>query len=83
MAKKASSSSSKGKRKVEEVMKEHMQGTLKSGSGKKSHKSQAGGSDRFERGAEVGREDPQEEEIVSPRESGIIPGGGVPHSVGG
>ena len=35
MAKKASSSSSKGKRKVEKVMKEHKQGSLKSGSGKK------------------------------------------------
>ena len=34
MAKKTSSSS-KGKRKVEKVMKEHKQGTLKSGSGKK------------------------------------------------
>ena len=34
MAKKTSSSS-KGKRKVERVMKEHKQGTLKSGSGKK------------------------------------------------
>jgi hypothetical protein len=36
MAKKTSgSSNSKGKRKVEKVMKEHKQGTLKSGSGKK------------------------------------------------
>ncbi len=35
MAKKPSSSSSKGKRKVEKVMKEHKQGSLKSGSGKK------------------------------------------------
>jgi hypothetical protein len=34
MAKKTSSDS-KGKRKVEKVMKEHKQGTLKSGSGKK------------------------------------------------
>ena len=34
MAKK-NSSSSKGKRKVEKVMKEHKQGSLKSGSGKK------------------------------------------------
>lgn len=34
MAKK-DSSSSKGKRKVEKVMKEHKQGSLKSGSGKK------------------------------------------------
>jgi hypothetical protein len=34
MAKKTSSSS-KGKRKVEKVMKEHKQGSLKSGSGKK------------------------------------------------
>ena len=39
-AKKKSSSSSKGKRKVHKVMMEHKQGTLKSGSGKKvkSHK---------------------------------------------
>ena len=35
MAKKASSSNSKGKRKVEKVMKEHKEGSLKSGSGKK------------------------------------------------
>jgi uncharacterized protein DUF6496 len=35
MAKKTSSTSSKGKRKVEKVMKEHKQGSLKSGSGKK------------------------------------------------
>jgi hypothetical protein len=35
MAKKTSGSNSKGKRKVEKVMKEHKQGTLKSGSGKK------------------------------------------------
>ena len=35
MAKKTSSTSPKGKRKVEKVMKEHKQGTLKSGSGKK------------------------------------------------
>ena len=35
MAKKASSSSSKGKRKIHKVMKEHKEGTLKSGSGKK------------------------------------------------
>jgi len=33
--KKSSSSQSKGKGKVEKVMKEHKQGTLKSGSGKK------------------------------------------------
>ncbi len=31
----ATSSSSKGKRKVQKVMKEHKEGTLKSGSGKK------------------------------------------------
>ena len=35
MAAKKSSSSSTGKRKVHTVMKEHKQGTLKSGSGKK------------------------------------------------
>ena len=35
MAKKTSSSSSPGKRKVHKVMKEHKEGTLKSGSGKK------------------------------------------------
>ncbi len=35
MAKKTSSTSSKGKRKVEKVMKEHKQASLKSGSGKK------------------------------------------------
>jgi len=35
MAKKSTSASSKGKRKVEKVMKEHKQGKLKSGSGKK------------------------------------------------
>ena len=34
-AKKKSSSSSKGERKVHKVMKEHKQGKLKSGSGKK------------------------------------------------
>jgi len=32
---KASSSSSKGKRKIHKVMKEHKEGSLKSGSGKK------------------------------------------------
>jgi hypothetical protein len=35
MTKKSSSNSSKGKRKVERVMKEHKEGSLKSGSGKK------------------------------------------------
>ena len=35
MAKKTSSSSSAGKRKVHKVMEEHKEGTLKSGSGKK------------------------------------------------
>jgi hypothetical protein len=35
MAKKKSSSSSAGKRKVHKVMKKHKEGTLKSGSGKK------------------------------------------------
>ena len=35
MAKKSTSSQSKGKRKVRKVMKEHKQGKLKSGSGKK------------------------------------------------
>jgi hypothetical protein len=35
MAAKKSSSSSKGKSKIHKVMKEHKQGTLKSGSGKK------------------------------------------------
>jgi hypothetical protein len=35
MPKKATSSSSKGKRKVHKVMKEHKKGELKSGSGKK------------------------------------------------
>ncbi len=35
MAKKKSASSSTGKRKVHKVMKEHKEGTLKSGSGKK------------------------------------------------
>jgi len=35
MARKTSSSSSAGKRKVHKVMKEHKEGTLKSGSGKK------------------------------------------------
>jgi hypothetical protein len=35
MAGKTSSSSSAGKRKVHKVMKEHKEGTLKSGSGKK------------------------------------------------
>jgi len=35
MARKSSSSSTKGKRKVHKVMKEHKQGKLKSGSGKK------------------------------------------------
>jgi hypothetical protein len=35
MAKKASSSSTKGKRKVAKVMREQKEGTLKSGSGKK------------------------------------------------
>ena len=34
-AKKSSSSSSKGQRKIHKVMKEHKQGKLKSGSGKK------------------------------------------------
>ena len=35
MPKKSSSSSSKGKRKVHKVMKEHKEGKLKSGSGRK------------------------------------------------
>ena len=35
MPTKASSSGSKGKRKIHKVMKEHKEGTLKSGSGKK------------------------------------------------
>ena len=35
MAKKKSASSSTGKRKVDKVMKEHKEGTLKSGTGKK------------------------------------------------
>jgi hypothetical protein len=35
MAKKSPSSTSKGKSKVQKVMKEHKEGTLKSGSGKK------------------------------------------------
>jgi Family of unknown function (DUF6496) len=35
VAKKTSGSNSRGKRKVEKVMKEHKQGSLKSGSGKK------------------------------------------------
>jgi hypothetical protein len=35
MAKKTSGTGSKGKRKVEKVMKEHKQGSLKSGSGRK------------------------------------------------
>jgi hypothetical protein len=35
MPKKASSSSSKGRKKIHKVMKEHKHGTLKSGSGKK------------------------------------------------
>jgi hypothetical protein len=35
MAQKSSSSQARGKGKVEKVMKEHKQGTLKSGSGKK------------------------------------------------
>ena len=35
MAKKSTSASSKGKTKVHKVMKEHKEGTLKSGSGKK------------------------------------------------
>jgi hypothetical protein len=35
MAKKTSSTSSKGKRKVHKVMREHKEGKLKSGSGKK------------------------------------------------
>jgi hypothetical protein len=35
MATKSKSSGSKGKRKIHKVMKEHKQGTLKSGSGKK------------------------------------------------
>lgn len=35
MAKKSSTSGSTGKRKVHKVMKEHKEGTLKSGSGKK------------------------------------------------
>jgi len=35
MARKSTSSSSKGQRKIHKVMKEHKQGKLKSGSGKK------------------------------------------------
>ena len=35
MARKSTSSGSKGKAKIEKVMKEHKEGTLKSGSGKK------------------------------------------------
>jgi Family of unknown function (DUF6496) len=35
MAKKTTSSSSKGKRKIHKVMEEHKEGTLRSGSGKK------------------------------------------------
>ena len=35
MAKKSTSSGSKGKSKIRKVMKEHKEGTLKSGSGKK------------------------------------------------
>jgi hypothetical protein len=35
MAKKRSSNSTKGKRKIHKVMEEHKRGTLKSGSGKK------------------------------------------------